>query len=204
MPPMLSNSCNDKLCNNTTITIPNLILLGKTKRKEVFKTLAVWQNCNAPLEFHDYRQDEQSILANNWKTPLGISEDHTPDTSKFHFHFNKPGWYYDAMIKSPKHRLVKGRFLGFADTSGDTLPYEILTKQKGKHDVILAHNLLKSRRKNFSKDNECVNNDLRYADFFLHSIVTTMDPDEVDATTNLPSRSGEETTIEQPELDNQN
>ena len=140
----------------------------------------------------------------NWKTPLEISEGNTPDISKFRFHFYEPVWYYDAKIKSPKYWLLKGQFLSFANTSGDALMYKILTKQKGKCDVVLVRSIVKSHRKNIGKDNEYVNDDPWYADFFLHPIITTVDPDKVDATTNLPSWSGEETTIEWPELDNQN
>ena len=92
---------------------------------------------DTPLEFHDYCQeylcDVHKVLANkklNWKTPLEISEGNTPDISKFHFHFYEPIWYYDAKIKSPNYRLLKGHFRGFADTSGDALTYKILTKKR--------------------------------------------------------------------------
>ena len=108
---------------------------------------------------------------------------------------------YGITIQKLNHRSTDSKRADSAETSGDELTYKILTEQKGKRGIVLVQSIAKSRRKNIGKDNKYVNDDPKYADFFLHPIVTTVDPNKVDATTNLPSWSGEEQAIKQPIID---
>ena len=80
--------------------------------------------------------------------------------------FCEPIWYYDANIKAPEDQLQKVWFLG---TSGDDLTYKVMTEKGNnkKHDVVLIQSLLKSRCKNIGKETEYVNDDPKYADFYL-------------------------------------
>ena len=116
--------------------------------------------------------DIHNGLANEklkWRTPLEVNEGNTPDISKFPFHFYEPIWYYDANIKAPEDWLQKGWFLGFANTSGNELTYKVMTEKGNnkKCDVVLIQSLLKSRCKNIGKETEYVNEDPKYADFYL-------------------------------------
>ena len=123
-----------------------------------------------PHKFHNWTQiwccDVHNVLSSrklNWLTPSAIVDGHTPDISHFRFHVWEPIWYYDYLSKkSPVSKWKKGRWLGFAPTTGDSMTYYIRTeKDKGEgRDVILARNIIKSRRKHIGTDLEYTDDDL--------------------------------------------
>ena len=129
---------------------------------------------NAPIGLYDWCvkwvKDVHNVSAShklNWKTPDEYYYGNTPDISKYRFHFYEPIWYYDPNTPKFKNNLKKGRWLGFAPTSGDELTYYIITeKDKGKN-VILVRSVIKTRRINIGKVTEYVNNDPEYATFSL-------------------------------------
>ena len=134
------------------------------------------QAFNVPLVDHDWCQkwccDVHNILASrklNWRTPLEVNEGHTPDISKFRFHFYEPIWYHVPGIKAPTSSLQKGRWLGIAASTGDAMTYYIRTeKDPGEgRNVVLIRSVIKTRRKNIGTPQEYINNDPQYAEFFL-------------------------------------
>ena len=165
----------------------------------------VLRTFKAPLTKHDWAQkyccDVHNVLANRqlkWRTPLEVNEGHTPDISMFRFHFWEPIWYFDPKTKQPQNNLRKGRWLGIAKSSGDAMTYYIETeKEKGQgRNVVLIRSVIRSRRKNIGKENEYVNDDPKYAEFFL-----TEDEDElVNQDTPSDLARGEASDDNSPEL----
>jgi len=80
----------------------------------------------------------------NWITHLEIATGNTPDISMFRFHFWEPVWYFEP-TKSPLDNWKKGRFLGFAETTGDLMTYWIETEGEPKPKV-LARSGVRTRR----------------------------------------------------------
>ena len=151
----------------------------------------VLRTFKAPLSKHDWAQkyccDVHNHTASrqlNWRTPLEANEGHTPDISPFRFHFWEPIWYFDPKSKQPQTNLKKGRWLGIARSSGDAMTYYIETekaKSEGRN-TILIRSVIKTRRKNIGKEEEYVNDDPQYADFFLseEEEQRTTEDDQVD------------------------
>jgi hypothetical protein len=109
----------------------------------------------APLSRHAWCQkwccDVRNHLASRklgWRTATEKLTGDTPDISVFRFHFWEPIEYYEPCTKQPGDGWLKGRFLGIAWDSGDSLTYYIETeKPKGKgRNVILIRSTVRSRQ----------------------------------------------------------
>ena len=91
--------------------------------------------------------DVHNILAirgKDWRTPLEISSGHTPDISKFRFHIWEPVWYFEP-TKSPIDSWKKGRWLGFAHSTGDVMTYYVETAETGRKPQVLMRSSVISR-----------------------------------------------------------
>ena len=124
----------------------------------------VMSECNEPLLKHDWSQkwytDVHNILAirsKKWRTHLELSTGQTLDISKFRFHFWEPIWFYEP-TKYPKDNWRKGRWLGFASSTGDLMTYYIETEDTNPKQVIMRSGI-KSRRKNIGMENEQTTDD---------------------------------------------
>jgi hypothetical protein len=140
----------------------------------------------APLSRHDYCQkwccEVHNVLANRklgWRTPLEQNEGHTPDISKFHFHFWETIWYSEPSTQ-PEDNLAC--WLDFADSSGDEFKYLIEPEdQKGRSVQVLIRSNIKTRRNNIGMSDEYINNDPQYANFFLSPTdLDVNNPDDYD------------------------
>jgi hypothetical protein len=60
-----------------------------------------------------------------WKTPMEVATGETPDIYHIIFYFYQPVWYLSPTSKAGETRYLKGRFIGFSDTVGGNLSYEI-------------------------------------------------------------------------------
>ena len=83
----------------------------------------------------------------HWLSPKAVKDGYTPDISVFCFYVWEPIWYLNGDIKQPQNNLLKGRWLGFAWSSGDALNYYIETerpKSEGHH-VVLIRSLVKNK-----------------------------------------------------------
>jgi Reverse transcriptase (RNA-dependent DNA polymerase) len=65
----------------------------------------------------------------NWRTPWEMIDGDTPDISVFRFKFWEPIWYLVNTKKFPDQRFLRGRFVGIAWTTGDSMCYRIYTDE---------------------------------------------------------------------------
>ena len=75
---------------------------------------------------------------------MEISSGHTPDISKFRFHIWEPVWYFEP-TKSPIDSWKKGRWLGFAHSTGDVMKYYVETAETGRKPQVLMRSSVISR-----------------------------------------------------------
>ena len=95
----------------------------------------VMREFKVPLSRHHWAQkwccDVHNISANrklDWRSAKEQKTGYTPDISMFRFHLWEPIWYYEPKTKQPNNSLKKGRWLGFAHSSGDAMTYFIETE----------------------------------------------------------------------------
>jgi hypothetical protein len=63
----------------------------------------------------------------NWRTPLETLSGDTPDISVFRYYFWEMCWYKEATnVPQKQTRWVKGRFIGIAWTTGDTMCFRVV------------------------------------------------------------------------------
>ena len=112
----------------------------------------------APARVHNWAQkwccQVHNILAlrsKRWRTPMELSTGNTPDISCFRFHFWEPVWYFE-LSKAPDSLWCKGRWLGFAESSGDTMTYVIEKEDRPKSIIIRSG--VRTRRQNIGQNNE--------------------------------------------------
>ena len=94
-----------------------------------------------------------------FRTPMEVSTGHTPDISKFRFHFYEPLWFFEPKMKLPKSNLLKCRYLAIAESCGDAMTYFILTEpdESNVRRQVLMRSVVKTRRKNIGTSSEYVN-----------------------------------------------
>ncbi|MGH7954918.1 MAG: hypothetical protein ACREOZ_03065 [Gloeomargaritales cyanobacterium] len=169
-----TNHCRQH-CIGSEITQPHHPHQNKAERRiqDLNRMVRnVLRQFKAPLGKHDWCQkyccDVHNIASNRtlgWRTPIEVNTGRTPDISMYRFHFWEPIWYFDASVKSPFSKLKKGRWLGFAKSSGDAMTYYIQTENdKGDgRNMVLVRSVIKTRRKNIGKPEEHTNDDPQYA-----------------------------------------
>ena len=108
----------------------------------------------APLDYWcfciEYVVVLNSILARKslgWRTAHELHWGDTPDISMFRFCFWQPVWYYNPNVAFPSPKMLKGRFLGFAQNVADSFCYLILTNtiKEGDKPSILARSVVRPR-----------------------------------------------------------
>lgn len=182
-----------QLCVDQESTVPHSPWQNFAERR-IGHLGSMVRNCmrafNVPLAHHDWCQkwccDVHNIASSrklNWHSPVSLAHGHTPDISPFRFHIWEPVWYYQPGTKSPATPWRKGRWLGFADSTGDAMTYYVRTeKSPGEgRNMILIRNILYTRRKNIGQPTEYVNDDPEVADFVLDTRAT----DRNDATDHI-------------------
>ena len=84
-----------------------------------------------------------------WRTAHELHWGDTPDISMFRFYFWQPVWYYNPNVPFPSPKMLKGRFLGFAQNVADSFCYLILTNtsKEGDKPSILSRSVVRPRYK---------------------------------------------------------
>lgn len=83
-----------------------------------------------------------------WRSAYEKHWGHTPDISMFRFSFWQPIWYYTPRRPFPKSKMLKGRFVGLAATTGDAFCYLIFTEpDEGSREKpqVLARSVIRKR-----------------------------------------------------------
>ena len=75
-----------------------------------------------------------------WRTPMEHSQGETPDISVFRYYFWEPIWFLRGPAQQPNKKWVKGRFMGVAWNTGDSMTYVVcpdghLDKELGNRSV---------------------------------------------------------------------
>ena len=106
--------------------------------------LDYWCFC---LEYVAFLRTLISCRQLKWRTPHECHFGETPDVSILRFTFWQPIWYLNPRASFPKAKMLRGRFLGFAQNVSDGFCYLILTEpQVGTEKAkVLARSVLKPR-----------------------------------------------------------
>ena len=107
-----------------------------------------------PHQYHNWTQrwccavhNIASCRSLNWQSPNSIADGYTPDLSPFRFHIWEPIWYFDHTRKSPESRWQPGRWMGFAESTGDQMTYWIRTdRPPPAKNGFLIRNIVRTRR----------------------------------------------------------
>jgi hypothetical protein len=107
---------------------------------------------NAPERYWDYAVEYAVELVNhtsverlNWKTPFEKLQGETPDISVFRFIFYEPIYYLDPIARFPHPNMLSGRFLGIAQTTGDSFTFYVLTDNHKGRNVVLTRSVIRKR-----------------------------------------------------------
>ena len=100
----------------------------------------------------------------NWRTPIEALTGETGDISHLRFCFGDPVWYCSSAREFPMNQMLKGMYLGPAESTGDEACHHILPIAKGK-------------RANKSSDKGKARAKRRF-DVIQRSYVTIRDPQE--------------------------
>ena len=96
------------------------------------------------LTFLVYCRQYISRRSLQYRTPYEFLFGETPDISVFRFCFYAMVWYYNPAISSPRSKMMKGRFLGIAETCGDAFTYVILPVHENERPATRHVTLLRS------------------------------------------------------------
>lgn len=107
--------------------------------------------CKAPviywcyaLTFLVYCRQYIARRSLQYRTPYEFLFGETPDISVFRFPFYSKVWYYSPTVRSPKSKMLRGRFLGVAETCGDVFTYVILPVDESERPATRHSTLLRS------------------------------------------------------------
>ena len=119
----------------------------------LWQSRASMELCNWTAMYCCQINNHVSHRSLHYKTPMEISNGHTPDISKFRFHIYEPLWYFDPKIKLPRSNLLNCRYLGLAESCGDVMTYYILTEPDSAKTrrQVLMRSAIKTRRKNIGR-----------------------------------------------------
>ena len=125
-----------------------------------------------------------SILARKslgWRTAHELHWGDTPDISMFRFYFWQPVWYYNPNVAFPSPKMLKGRFLGFAQNVADSFCYLILTNtsKEGDKPSILSRSVVRPRYKD-EDPSVYSNTDEKKLIIFKHDKVTPLEDPELE------------------------
>ena len=143
--------------------------LGNMIKNVLRQSRAPVELCNWTAMYCCQINNHVSRRSLKYKTPMEISNGHTPDISMFRFHFYEPLWYFDPKIKLPRSNLLKCRYLGLAESCGDAMTYYVLTEPDSAKTrrQVLMRSVIKTRRKNIGQHGEHVNNNPDMESFTL-------------------------------------
>ena len=127
--------------------------LGNMIKNVLRQSRAPVELCNWTAMYCCQINNHVSRRSLKYKTPMEISNGHTPDISMFRFHFYEPLWYFDPKIKLPRSNLLKCRYLGLAESCGDAMTYYLLKEPDSAKTrrQVLMRSVIKTRRKNIGQ-----------------------------------------------------
>jgi hypothetical protein len=128
------------LCIETQTTVPHNPQMNPAERNigDLGSMVRIChKEFSIPFEHHHWTQkwccDVHNIASSrklNYLSPDAIQDGYLPDISPFRFYvWWEPIWHYDQNTKAPLSKWKKGRWMGFAHTSGDRMTYWIRTER---------------------------------------------------------------------------
>ena len=86
-----------------------------------------------------------ALASLKWRTPIEEADGDTPDISVFRFHFWECVWYLHKTSLMKDRTWMRGRFIGIAWTTGDSLCYKIQCDETGEQRSVVHRSLVLPR-----------------------------------------------------------
>jgi hypothetical protein len=86
-----------------------------------------------------------ALASLKWRTPIETADGDTPDISVFRFHFWESVWYLHKTSLMKDRKWMRGRFVGVAWHTGDSLCYKVQCDETGEQRVVVHRSLVLPR-----------------------------------------------------------